>query len=121
MGILGLKEAYESMQDRLQGMTFEQFEKETKDVEVTPVYYSGQVIGAMLVIKNNVHACIKPEFKGKWFGRVALRVISNIIDKYGEAISSATKEDGHKILISLGFIKDGNIYRSKRKWDLKQH
>lgn len=121
MGILGLKEAYESAKDRLNGMTFEQFEDATKDFEVTPVYYVGEVIGAILVKENHVHACIKPEFKGKWFGRVAVRIISEIVEKYGEALTSATTEDGRKIVESLGFVKDGEIYRSTKKWALKRH
>jgi hypothetical protein len=119
MEIIGLRESFESAQDRL-NITYEQFKEDTKDFEVTPVYYRNKVIGAMLVSGNNVHACIKPEYKGKWFGRVALRVISNIVEKYGEAITSATTEDGIKIVEALGFIKDGDVYRSTKKWVLKQ-
>lgn len=121
MAILGIKEAYESAESRLNGMTFEEFAEATKDFEVTPVYYSGNVIGAILVKENNVHACIKPEYKGKWFGRVAVRIISEIVEKYGEAITSATTEDGRKIVEALGFVKDGEIYRSTKKWALKHY
>jgi hypothetical protein len=117
MGTIGVKEAYESAQDRLNGMTLEQFAYLVKDFEVTPVYYSGAVIGAILVKENNVHACIKKEYKGKWFGRVALRIISRIVKEYGEAITSATTPDGIKIVETLGFVKDGEIYRSKRTWE----
>jgi hypothetical protein len=120
MDILGLKEAYESAKDRLNGMTLDEFVEETKDFEVTPVYYGGEVIGAILVKERHVHACIKPEFKGKWFGRVAVRIISEIVEKYGEALTSATTEDGIKIVESLGFVKDGDIYRSSKKWALNR-
>jgi len=120
MEIIGLIEAFESTKDRI-NITYEQFKEDTKDFEITPVYYKNEVIGAMLVKENHVHACIKPQYKGKWFGRVALRVISKIIEEYGEAITSATTEDGRKIVESLGFIKDGDVYRSTKKWALKQY
>lgn len=116
MEIIGLKEAYESAENRLNGMSFNEFQEAVKDFDVTPVYYNKEVIGAILVKLNHVHACIKPEFKGKWFGRVAVRIISRIINQYGEAITSATTEDGRKIVEALGFVKDGEIYRSKKTW-----
>lgn len=117
MGTIGVKEAYESAQDRLCGMSLEQFEYLVKDFEVTPVFYDNSVIGAIFVKENNVHACIKKEYKGKWFGRIAVRIISRIVKEYGEAITSATTPDGIKIVEALGFVKDGEIYRSTRRWE----
>jgi hypothetical protein len=111
-----VKKVYEVISYRLEGVTLEDFIQMSDLFEFYPVRYSGELIGAMVVYQNHVHACIDPDYKGKWFGRIALRVISDVINKYGEALSCATTEDGHNILLSLGFVKDGEIYRSTKTW-----
>jgi GNAT superfamily N-acetyltransferase len=115
-----VKKVYEAISYRLDGVTLDDFIGMSHLFEFHPVKYQGELIGAMVTYKNHVHACIDPDYKGKWFGRVALRVINDIIKKHGEALSSATTEDGHNILLSLGFVKDGEIYRSTKTWALKR-
>lgn len=111
-----VEKAYIAVQGRLGGMSLDEFREATKNFEVVPIHYQGEIVGAMLACGKEVHCCVDPSLKGKWFGRVALQLISKIINEHGEAISRATTEDGHQILLAMGFIKDGEIYRSKRKW-----
>ena len=115
-----IDKAFVAVEYRLGGMQLDEFRQLTKDFEVTPINHSGEIVGAMLVLGKEIHCCVDPALKGKWFGRDALRVLSAVIEKHGEATSSATTEDGRKLLLSLGFEQDGEIYRSKRKWALKQ-
>jgi hypothetical protein len=110
-----VKKAFEAVQYRLE-MTLEQFEQLTKDFEVDPIIYQGQIVGAMMVYGKEIHCCVDPALKGKWFGRSALRTLSRVIKQHGEATSSATTEDGKKLLLSLGFEQDGEIYRSRKTW-----
>jgi len=102
-------------------MTLNEFFSVTDKCNIVAIKHDSKIVGGMLIYCNEVHCCVDPELKGKWFGRVALRVINEIIDKYGEVISRATTEDGHKILIALGFRQDGEIYRSTKKWALKHY
>lgn len=113
--------AFNAISYRLNGMTLEQFRQDTKDFEFTPITVGGEIAGAMIVAGKEVHCCMPPELKGRWFARVALRAINKVIEDNGEAISRATTEDGHNILIALGFERHGEIYRSARKWVLKHY
>lgn len=101
-------------------MTFEEFEQATSGFEVTPMYVDGKISGAVIVKENHIHACILPEYSGRWFSRKAAKILNRIIEKYGEATTSATTPDGEKFVLGLGFIKDGDIYRSKKKWESKR-
>lgn len=112
--------AYESCKDRLNGMTYEEFEQLTKPFEVHPMYADGKMCGAVLVINNHIHACILSWAEGKWFSRRAAKILNRIIDKYGEAITSATTEKGRAFVLGLGFVQDGEYYRSSKKWVLKR-
>jgi|GEM_PF-1977077 len=116
-----IEKSFAAVESRLGGMTFNEFKVLTKEFEAVPIHYQGKLAGAMLVLGNEVHCCVDPTLKGKWFGRVALRTITRIINEYGEAISRASTEDGKKILLSLGFKQDGEIYRSTRTWASKKH
>lgn len=121
MAVLGLKEAYESAKERLNGMTFDQFKEAVKDFKVHPMFCGGKLCGAVLVRENNIHACIEPWAEKKWFGRKAGKILNRIIDQYGEAITTATTDKGKQFVERLGFEKDGEIYRGRKKWELKQY
>lgn len=120
MALLGVIEAYESAKDRLNGMTFDEFKDYTKDFEVIPMYADGKVCGALMIHENHIHACILSWAEGKWFSRKAARVLNRVIEQFGEAITSATTEKGRAFVLALGFTKDGEIYRSSKKWELRQ-
>lgn len=120
MAFLGLKEAYESAKDRLGDMTLDQFVDQLKDAKCHPMFVNGKVCGAVIVKKNIIHACILPWAKNRWFSKKAARILNRVIDEYGEAVTSATTEEGKKFVERLGFEYDGERYRSKKKWVLKQ-
>lgn len=111
----GIAEAYASAHSRLSGMTLAEFDKNTQQFAATPLYYLGECRGAMLVLGNEVHACVTPP----WYARQAIRVINDVIDQYGEATTHATTEAGRRMVEKLGFVKDGEIYRRNAKWELK--
>lgn len=118
--VIGLREAYESAAIRLGAMTFDQFAAAVADMTVHPIFADGKVCGAVLVRGSEIHACVLPWAAGKWFGRRAARVLNAVIDKHGEATTQATTQAGRRFVEALGFIKDGEIYRSTKKWALKQ-
>ncbi len=111
-----LRLAYESARDRMAGVTFEQFAAEVADFDVHPVKVRGRLCGAVLVRGKEVHACVMPWARGRWFGRPEAALLSQIIDSHGEATTTATTEDGRRFVERLGFINDNGIYRSTRKW-----
>ena len=114
-----LKAAWLSLLDRFP-VEYEVFLDFANSCEVNPVYVNGQVAGALIVKGSEIHACILPEFKGKWLTRKELRILDSVIDKHGFAQTSATTKDGEYFVSRLGFVKDGEIYRRYEKWASKQ-
>lgn len=115
-----LRLAYESARGRLAGVTFEQFAVSVAGFEVHPVRARGRLCGAVLVRGKEVHACVMPWARCRWFGRPEAALLSQIIDTHGEATTTATTEDGRRFIERLGFINDNGIYRSTRKWALNR-
>lgn len=111
--------AYQSAAPRLGGMTFPAFAAALSSFEVHPVHARGRLCGAVLVHGKEIHACVMPWARGRWFGRAEAALLNRVIDEYGEATTSATTEQGREFVERLGFIKHGNIYRSSKKWASK--
>lgn len=109
----GLKEAFESATGRMPSISLAEFVKFAEDFEVVPLTYRGECRGAMLVKGKEVHACVTPP----WYARQALREISKIVKKYGEATTHATTEAGIRMVERLGFVKCGDTYRSTKAWE----
>ena len=76
----------------------------------------GQIAGALIVSGCEIHACILPQFKGRWLSRKELRIMNAVIEKHGYAQTSATTEEGEKFVHRLGFVKHGNTFRRLQKW-----
>jgi hypothetical protein len=98
------------------GVTLEQFAAEVADFDVHPVKARGRLCGAILVRGKEVHACVMPWVRGRWFGRKEAALLNLIIDTHGEVTTTASTEDGRLFVERLGFINDNGIYRSTRKW-----
>lgn len=112
--------AYQSAADRLDGMTFSAFAAGAEPFEVHPVRVNGRMCGAVLVLGSEIHACVLPSARGRWFGRQEAALLNRVIEQYGEATTSATTEDGRRFVERLGFINDNGIYRSTKKWALNR-
>jgi hypothetical protein len=102
--------AYEATKPRLQGLSFEDFTDFLSGAEIEPVKVGGQIIGALVVIGSEIHACIKPEFKGLWMSRKTLAVLRRVIEKHGYATTSATTDEGRAFVQRLGFVQEGDMY-----------
>ncbi len=115
-----VKAAFESCKDRLGGISLDQFLMLTEPFEVFPMYANGRLCGAVFVYENHIHACILPFGEGKWFSRKAAKILNRVIENYGEAITTATTEEGRRFVLGLGFIEDNGIFRSSKKWALNR-
>lgn len=105
-----IEAAYLSAKDRLCGMSLAEFEDSLTGSRIEPVCVSGAVVGAVIVIGCEVHACVLPEFKGLWLNRRLLRVLDEVIKSHGYATTSATTNEGRRFVERLGFIREGDIY-----------
>ncbi|WP_208281463.1 hypothetical protein [Massilia oculi] len=112
--------AYQSAADRLGGMSFEEFVAATAEFEVHPVHAGGRLCGAVLVHGAEVHACVLPWARGRWFGKSEAALLNRVIDQHGEATTSATTEAGRRFVERLGFINDNGTYRSTKRWASKR-
>lgn len=121
-GILkpGLHAAWLSTEGRLAGMSFFHFAQSLANAEVNEIQVEGKTCGAVIVIGSEIHACILPWAKGRWFGRKAVRILNRVIEEHGEATTHATTEEGRRFVQALGFEEHNGIYRSTKKWVLNQ-
>ena len=108
--------AYEAVRDRLGGITLGEFVAATAGFHFEPVHVGGQLVGALVVAGNELHACIDPAARGRWLSKRVLRVLDAVIREHGEAVTRATTEEGRRFVEALGFVQDGEIYRSRKTW-----
>lgn len=97
--------AYESAKDRMP-LTEEQFKATFANWDCHPVKVKGQVVGAVLIGGNQIHACIKPEGFRRWLTKGVLeRTLWEVIKTHGNAITSVTSDNeaGAKFVSGLGF------------------
>jgi formylglycine-generating enzyme required for sulfatase activity len=114
-----LHAAWLSLVDRFP-ITYKQFQDFASDCEVNEVYVDGLPAGALIVKGPEIHACILPEFKGRWLTRKELRIMNSVIEKHGYAQTSATTPEGAFFVERLGFEKHGESYRRHSKWAWKR-
>lgn len=117
---VGILEAYLSAKPRLNDMSFAEFESETKDFIVNPVFHNNNVIGAILVKDAELHCCILPDFKGKWLKRCYIEILNDIIRKHGKATTHASTKMGHQFVQRFGFKQVGDHYERSELWELKR-
>jgi hypothetical protein len=97
-------------------ITLEKFADSVQGMEVNPVVVDGQIAGALIVSGHEIHACILPQFKGRWLSRKELRIMNAVIEKHGYAQTSATTEEGETFVKRLGFVQHGNTFRRLQSW-----
>ena len=113
-----LEAAWASLVDRYP-VTFEEFQNSLDGWDVHPVHVRREVAGAILVKGPEIHACILPFAKGQWFGKKAIRVLNDTIEKNGYAQTHATTKEGEEFVSRLGFVNHGQHFRRTAKWALK--
>ncbi len=97
-------------------ITLEEFISKVSNMEMHPVFVGKQIAGALFVSAAEIHACILPEYKGRWLSRKELRVMNSVIKKHGYAQSSATTEQGKAFLQRLGFFGTGIHFVRYKPW-----
>lgn len=102
-----LVKAYESARDRMHGVSFADFSKALEGAVIHPVYVDGACVGAVIVDRHEVHACIIPEARGRWFGKAQARILRGILDRFGVASTAATTAAGVEFVKRLGFRQFG--------------
>ena len=90
------------------GVSVGEFSRSLQGFDVYPVSVDCQCVGAVVVRECEIHACVKPEARGRWFGRAELRILAAVLTKYGVASTSATTEQGVEFVRRLGFRQFGN-------------
>lgn len=106
-------------------MTFDDFKRMLRDWKIRPVIVEDSLAGMIASKNTEIHACILPEFRGRWFSRhVYKQTILPILKQYG-FVTTAVPDDkphGHGFVQKFGFTRthrDGKFtfYRMERsKW-----
>lgn len=73
------------------------------DWECHPVVVAGDLAGAVLTNGPEIHACVAPEFHGRWMSKRTLRILSGILQQYGYAVTRAATDAGKYFVNRLGF------------------
>lgn len=120
MGIRGLKQAWQSMLQACPDLTYQTFLDLALQGKSYPLRNKGLVCGALIVLGNEIHICVKSNVC-RWMNKKCLEILNEVIDNYGEAITRVTTEEGRVFVERLGFVRDGEIYRSRKKWDLVRY
>lgn len=102
--------AYESAKDRLNGATFSAFKVMVAGWNVFPLVICGQCAGAVLTNGPDIHACVLPQYKGRWFNKQAKSILENVVKQNGFARTQATTDEGVAFVERLGFVRDGDAY-----------
>lgn len=112
---------FEIMLPRLPaGCSFERFSTAFSDFEFIPVSYRGQIVGAIMRHGSELHAAVRTQAQGHWFGRQAMAVIADTIARHGQATTRVMDDHapGHRFAKRLGFKferSDGGMtYYTKR-------
>jgi GNAT superfamily N-acetyltransferase len=110
-----LDKAFEAA--KIPGLPRELFKRRLVGWHVYPVSVCGELAGAILHKGAEVHACILPEYRGKWYTRkIYKEVLKPIIDSHGKLTTAVpdSKPWGRDFVEKFGFkqvrYKDGITY-----------
>lgn len=100
----GVEIIYESVKDRLP-MTLEQFKEALKDWEFIELFEDGKPFGAVMIKETEIHVGFL-KVPTVSIRRYIKETIGKVIDKYGFATTSVTKnnEKGLKFCKRFGYI-----------------
>lgn len=110
-----IRVAYDSAKDRFP-VDFEHFCDMVCDWDAEPVHVDGELVGAVLIRYNEIHACIKPAGFRRWLTKGVLRrTLGKVLHDYGVAVTKVTADNavGRAFVERLGFkpvrVADGII------------
>ncbi len=103
------------LKDRLpDGMGYEAFAEFASRFDLVPISIGGALVGAIMVLRNRVHAVTIPAAKGRWYSKRIHRYLQSLQRHYGELTTCV--EDGyavgHEFAARLGFkptIRRNNV------------
>ncbi len=104
---LAIERAFEAVSPRMPGVSLAAFAKALAGFAVHPVAVDGACVGAVFVRECEIHACVLPSARGRWFGRPQARILDGVLRKYGVASTSATTAQGVEFVNRLGFRQFG--------------
>jgi hypothetical protein len=90
------------------GVSLEAFAKALDGAQVHPVNVDGECVGAVIVSGCEIHACVLPSARGRWFKREHATILDGVLRKYGVASTSATTDQGVAFVQRLGFRQFGS-------------
>ena len=105
-----IAKAYEATADRLPGVSRRAFAQALAGADVHPVTVGGECVGAVVVVRHEVHACVLPSVRGRWFKREHLRILDGVLQRFGVAMTTATTQAGREFVERLGFRQFGNVW-----------
>ena len=105
---IALEAAYMASADRMPGVSMRQFCDALAGADIHPVMTSGECVGAVIVARHELHACVLPKAQGRWFGKQHLRILAGVLQRYGVAATSATTAAGVEFVKRLGFRQFGD-------------
>lgn len=101
-----LKAAFEAA--NIPNIGLDRFKHALMDWHVYAVEVQGDLAGAILHKGSEIHACILPEYRGKWFSRKIIKdIVFPTIKAYGK-ITTAVPDDkpwGRDFVEKFGFKK----------------
>ena len=100
--------AYQSAADRMPGVSLRAFTQALSGADVHPVAVDGECVGAVIVARHEIHACVLPKARGRWFGKRHMRILLGVLQRFGVASTSATTADGVQFVKRLGFRQFGD-------------
>ena len=102
--------AYKASADRMPGVSLQQFSAALAGSVVHPVVTDGECVGAVIVARHEIHACVLPKVRGRWFGKQHLRILAGVLQRYGVAATTATTAAGVEFVKRLGFRQFGEVW-----------
>lgn len=100
--------AFQAASDRMPGVSLEAFADALAGAQVHPVSVDGECVGAVIVRGCEIHACVLPSARGRWFGRAQAAILDGVLKKHGVASTSATTAQGVAFVQRLGFRQFGS-------------
>lgn len=100
-----IRVAYESAKDRFDA-EYELFADMVSDWDAEPVHVRGQLVGAVLIRHNEIHACITPAGFRRWLTKPLLkRTLGRVLHDYGCAITKVAEDNptGRAFVERMGF------------------
>lgn len=102
--------AYSVIKDRLPpDWTLDFFAEKSACFNFLPVTVAGECVGAIIFSGHEVHAAIRQDARGRWFGKRVSRWLRDRLNSYGKLTTKVMNgyRMGHEFADRLGFVVCG--------------